>query len=758
MRHALLATCLLAAVAQPLAAAQPKFEVTEAYINENLAKIPAADPAVTAAPAVRAELQGKHPRLLFTTAEAAALKQVALADPLLKPVYESIAANAKRFSLGKDDPPAIVLTDTPAIAGSAQQHPAAAVAYVIDRDPAVLKAITEALTVMLDQPHWAATKELDSSMGAGCNMLMTGLLYDAVRDDLEPEFRAKLAAKLLVHVRRLHWLGFKQLCTGSIKYWQQDPQPNHRWYRIAGVASCLLAVADEPGLDTAYQLAELKKEMDFLMKWLPVDGDCHEGAGYQTFGFAYLTLAASMCDRVFGTTYLKTPGFANAWRQQIHYGAPGRMGNMSFGDDMNGEGLFNQNNTAFFIGPRLSRDPLAQAALLRRLDKEGQPYLAKYKPEEKRPFVPPWGMLVFYDPTVVPGDYRELPKAHLFADLGAASMRDSWEDDGVAFAFKCGPIGGYKLNEYAWEHKNEKGEPHYVNVAHDDSDANTFTLAMAGELIFHPGLYSWSKVTRKQNGVTVDGKGQLCEGTDYTQPVPGATDMRDLSYLTGWKQGEAGRIIVEGEASGTYRGVNYRELVARQKGTPAAEGVAEVAGIPGLPDAVLTRFRRSAVWLPGEYILLLDDIAAAGERAITWRGTVEKAHFDKPEEGRCFIATKGGKRIDFQMLADRPFSGAIDFMHLDGRFGNNLQHQFQFTAQGEAVKFACLIDAWGKKPTLTLAKDGDTVTLRVAGGGFNDTWTWSSATDATTPSAITGTRAGAPLIALTSSDKAPHGD
>lgn len=725
----------------PLRAVEAKAEVTDAYIKENLDKIPAHDPAASNVPPLRAEIRGQHPRLLFTAAEAATIKKTADADPLLKPVYAANANWAKHFSLGKESTPSQVLKDGPAIV-SAQTIPAAALAYAMDHDPAVKQAITNALTVMLSQDHWAKTKELDSSMGAACNMLVVGMLYDAVRDDLEPEFRVQLAAKMLVQARRLHWLGYQSLCSMPIKYWQQDPQPNHRWYRAAGMAACLLPIADEPGLETGYLLEQFKQEMDFLIKWFPKEGDCHEGALYQVFGLGYLAMAASMMDRSLGTNYLQAPGFRTAWQQQLYYWAPGRMGDMSFGDDQNNEGQFGQDGTYFFLGPRLSRDQNAQAALLRHMEKSGQPYLTKFCPKETRPFVPPWGMLLFYDPTVARGDYKAIPPSHLFADLGAASMRDSWEDDAVALAFKCGPTGGYRLNEYAWEYKNEKGAPHYVNVAHDDPDANTFSISMAGEHIFHPGVYSLDKMTRQASCITIDGKGQVTEGSECTQPVPGTNDMRKLSYLTGWKQDANGRIIVEGEASAAYRGIDYN-------GSRAS---------PNLPNPVLKHFRRTAVWLPGEYILLLDDIVANGKHAIAWCGTVEKAQIEKPEEGRCYASSKNGKRVEFQLLADHSCSNAVQDMLLDGQWGKVPQQQFQFTADTEAVKFACLIDPWGKKPTLTLRTEAGFVILRVHAESFDDTWTWRSAPDTTTPSAIEGKRNGAALIALSAKDTAPQGD
>ncbi|MBN2583048.1 MAG: DUF4962 domain-containing protein [Planctomycetes bacterium] len=713
----LIAATLLVLSATPVRAAEQAGGGVD--YEGNLAKVPAEDPAATDAPQVVEAMKGHHPRLWFTAEEAAALKARAADDPILKQAYDDVTGGAKRFKLKPEAKPAIVMGDTAALTTSAGNYPGLAMTYLLDGDPVAKQGIIDILTMMLEQPYWADTAELDSNMGAGNNMFMVGLLFDAVYNDLEPELQQKLARKILTHVRRMYYLGHKQLALMPIKYWQQDPANNHRWHRAAGMAACLLAIADVEGVDCGYVLQEFKKEMDFLVRWYPADGDCHEGAGYQTFGFFYLAAAARMMDRVLGTEYLKAPGFRNAWAQQLYYWAPGRRSFMTFGDAPNTNKTFGHLDAGFFICPALSRDKDVQAALVNYYQKN-----AKFD-DPKRVYRAPWILLALYDPTVGQGDYKALPTYRLFADLGAASMRDSWDDDAVLFTFKCGPYGGYKLNEYRHEVKDDQGKPHYVNVAHDDPDANCFALGFGGELLFHPGNYATNKLTQTNNTITVDGKGQLGEGDAYTQPVPGV-DMRTLSYLTGWKAGQDGRIIVEGEAGNAY--------------------------------PTLKRFRRTAVWMPGEYILILDDIRGDGAHTITWRGTSEKAQFEKPEDGRCYAYTKSGKRVDFQMLANKEFKGSIDYMMLAGRWTQLLMQQFQFHLDAESVKFACLLDPWKKKVGMTLNEDGDTVTLTVRGDTFEDVWTWQGAKDLTTPSRLAGTRDGKPLAALTEGDKAPQGD
>lgn len=681
----------------------------------NLAKVPPADPPAANPPQVVPAMKGQHPRLLFTTAEIEELKKKVAADPVLKQTADKLIAWAKRAKPPKDRPPSIVKDDTPALASSTGNYAGLAYAYALDPDPAIKQTIVDMLTMMLEQPYWADGAELDSNMGAGNNMFMTGLLYDVVAKDLDPEFRKKMEEKLLTHARRMYYLGHKQQAVGVIKYWQQDPQNNHRWHRAAGMAACLLSVADSENVEAKYLLEQFKQEMDFLLKWFPEDGDCHEGSGYQRFGFFYLAMASRMMDRVLGTKYLGHPGFRNSWAQQVYYWIPANGGSLSFGDDMNSPLVFNHLEAAFFLCPDLSRDKNVQAMLKRLFEKTSVR-------TDGRPQEFPWSLLAFYNPSVGEGDYKAIPTNKLFADLGAATMRDSWEDNAVLFGFKCGPYGGFKLSEYRDAVRDDKGNPHYVNVAHDDPDANSFALSIGPEFLFHPGVYSTKKLTEVNNTLTVDGKGQINEGDSFTQPVP-KVDMRTLSYLTGWKEGQGGKTIIEGEAGKAY------------------------------PD--LQQFRRTAIWMPGEYVLLLDNVRANGEHEITWRAAAQKAQFENPADGRCYAYTNKGERLDLQILSNKEFKGAIDYIYLHGRFGAELLNQFQFSLKSDAVKFACLLDPWKKKPSMTLKEDGDTVTLTVKSGANEDTWTWQKPSDDHTPSVVTGTRKGAPLIALTAADKAP---
>ena len=723
----------------PVLAATP----TPDMVQKDLALVPPTDPSAANAPSLIDAMKGVHPRLLFTTQEIAALKAAIPSDPVLQTAYAGTTQWAKMTLVPTGTNPLVVQDDQSALVKGLAQAPSMAYSYALDKDPAIKKKIVDTLTDMLNAPYWANVPELDNSMGAACNMFVVALLYDTVYNDLDPDLRARLAQKIFTHARRMYYLGHKQLSVNVIKYWQFDPQPNHRWYRDMGLAACVLSVADEKGIDAGYMMQSLKDEMDFVMKWYPPDGDCHEGAGYQNFGYTPIACACEMMDRNLGTTYLKDSGLKNAWSQQTYYWVPGRQSDISWGDDQNSVATYySPNDDTFFFGPHLSRDKEAQSALLMRMDKTIA-YLTTKSKDGKPPLMP-WSLLAFYDPTVGKGDFHDLALYKLFPDIGAASMRDSWDDDGIVFTFKCGPYGGYKLNEYRNTTPDEQGNPHAVNVAHDDPDANEFALAVGNGFAFHPGVYTEStdpkvvKLTQEHSTITVDGKGQVGEGFGFTQPV-GHADMTQFSYLTGWKTDDKGHVIIEGEAGNAYRGQTGPELKA--------------AGNK-LADPVLKTYRRTAIWMPKEYILILDNIQANGPHDIMWHGTTPQSQV---ADGKGTATTETGTSIGIQTVSDHSFDSKSVPMTLFGRFGNVPVQQIQYTLKTDAVRFATVLDPWKTNPQVKISSNGGTTTVTVHTANSDDTWTWEDPADANTPSTISGSRGGTPLISLTAADKAPRG-
>jgi hypothetical protein len=235
------------------------------------------------------------------------------------------------------------------------------------------------------------------------------------------------------------------------------------------------------------------------------------------------------------------------------------------------------------------------------------------------------------------------------------------------------------------------------------------------------------KKTEFQNTLLVNGKGQIGEGSGYTQPVKD-TDMRKLSYLTSWKYDQkSGIIIAEGEAGNAY------------------------------PD--LKHFRRSTLWMPGQYLLLLDDISANGAQEIAWTANACGAAITDAGTGQGYFAGEAGLQIPYQLLSNQNMTGNISELVLLSGKGNVKVQKTSFSANTDKVRIACVINAWQDQSLRTTFTDnGSDCTIIVSGNNFTDTWTWKPAADLTTPASFNCKRDNKVIASLSSTDKAAHGD
>jgi hypothetical protein len=169
---------------------------------------------------------------------------------------------------------------------------------------------------------------------------------------------------------------------------------------------------------------------------------------------------------------------------------------------------------------------------------------------------------------------------------------------------------------------------------------------------------------------------------------------------------------------------------------------------------VLKTYRRTAIWMPKEYILILDNIVGDGSHKITWRGTAPKSQI----AGNSGTATtETGTPVGFQVASNHDFQGSSNDMTLYGRFGNVPVQQIHLDANVDAIKFATVLDPWKTNPEVKLTESNGVATVTVHSANFDDTWTWKEPADANTPSQIDGQRGGAAIISLTAADKAPRG-
>lgn len=650
------------------------------------AQVPATDPTLD--PGEHAPfndaLLGQHPRLLFDAAELTQLQTDIQSEPLLSHYNQLLgylgASQVPNSSNFQTNP-------TEAQRQGLWRMPTVALHYALtgsttsrDRSIAFMQWLNGYAT-------WENGGEQDSGMAAANMMVGAALSYDWLYHELDPAFRETFRQKLFHHAREMYYRGhvFQQ---GS-GYWQQDPQNNHRWHRNAGLALCMLA-AYEGNAEEEWMLRQVFDELAFIANYLPDDGTSHESPTYLVFGAAHLTLALEAADNCFGTSYLDLPFYENVGRFAAQTIAPGFNHFFMYGDTSDDSGAYGQYKM-------LATTRHAQPDLQDAMD-----HLFDVNPGA---FEFAWMGIVWRGSSELGGDYQNVPLVDHFEDLGLTFMREGWSHGDAAAMFKAGAPGGIRLNEY----RNDNNG-HYINIAHDDLDANMFVLFKDDEWVAETDRYSYSKKSANINTILVDGVGQRTqgrsEGGQWTQPGHNGQDMTQMAYIT-WEEDNIDTVVTEGEAAVSYRGA-------------------------------LDRYRRSFIWRDGEYVLVLDDIRASANRRIDWliqSGSVNTRNQSNLE----FTLVKGAASCEFDVDATQPLSVAKQTSPADHR--NTLLGWEQLRLTNTAtqnLQVASAYDLWDKG-SLTVALSDVTATgatITVTGGGVNDVWEWTFAPDNQTASTI----------------------
>ncbi len=667
--------------------------------------VPESDPKVEGpAPTIVPELMGKHPRLLFSQEDIAQLKAFAQT-----PTGQIFAGRLKQY-LGSSKPPEKPGFLVDATDGQRQglwRMPTVALHYVLTGEKQSFDRTVGFMKMLLELPHWE-TNEVDSGMSSANIMIGAALAYDWLYNDLDPDFREQYRQKLWEHARRQYYLG--HLKRGKwIHYWQGDPQNNHRWHRNAGMSLCLLAAYT--GEDSQkWMMQQLAEEFKFVMDWLPEDGTSHESPGYMIFGATHLMLGLQAVDRCLGTDHLQSPFVEHLPEFMIQTMTPGLNQRFHYGDQ-GGTDVGAYNYDVFELkaaGVHKQADLLA--LMDRRLKSDGVAGNMA------------WLGLLWYPKDLKAAPIEEAATKHFFPDVGVAVMRDTWEKGGRGAMFKCGPFGGYLLNKFRHQHDMQ-----YINVAHDDPDANSFLLFKNDEFVAESDRYSYNKKSANLNTILINGIGQTVEGRGegdmWWQP---GGDMSKIAVITA-KAENGSNYAIEGEAAGSYP-----------------------ANPKGGRRPALQRYRRSFIWVDGRYVLVLDDIRAPQAVDVSW--LIQSGAIDASgAEQMRFLLKKGEATCAMAVAATQAMECKVVDSPADNRKKPLGWKQLRLETKASTLRIASVYDMWDKgNLKVALKTDGDNkATVTVSGQGINDSWSWTAAEGQFGPSNIIGKNAdGAEIITL----------
>ena len=451
----------------------------------------------------------KHPSLLFTPQRVEAAKKAVKTDTAMAAAWQKILAEA----------------DAQLAKGDVRKLEYPALAYQMTGDKKYSDKIREVLGKTSKVKSWgdaemlARTPAWRSELQMAHRAFQLAVAYDAVYADMTPSERKEIA-------RGLYNLAVEPL----LGDWLNEPTRIHSlnsmghnwWTSCVGMGALLgLAIGNEvpeaaAGAEAAVEA--LPEWFDFAgdviqrkPKTFDRDGGMYESINYASFGTAEaLLLRMAWLNSHPGARLEDIPqmGKLASFFSHVAYPRTGMLYSINFGDSHKNVTGESSMLLAYAMGEE-SDDVLW--------------YLDQLEPGQHREGFPlhfPMGFLYTPRGKKAP-EVPNLPKSHLWADFGWATMRDSWEPDATMLAVKSGAT---------WNHSH--------------ADANSLILFHKGEdIIKDAGNCGYGKPEYRKyffqseahNVVRFDGQGQPTfqqyHGTMLPGSVSGLVDGGNIKYV-----------------------------------------------------------------------------------------------------------------------------------------------------------------------------------------------------------------------------------
>ena len=636
-----------------------------------------------------------HPRLMITPSTL----------PTIKAFYNSAAGAQWKSEFQAYVGSCVIPSNTQFLVNGTEAQrqafwrlPTVALDYLLNGTPSSLTNAEGFLQLYVSLPDWETDVERNSGLSAANNMVGVALAYDWLYNYLDPTFRETVRQKLFAQARAMYYGGYllQNSNIGAI-YWQDDPLNNHRWARADGLALAVMAsYTGDPSQN--YMLNKTAAELSFLNTWLPPDGSHHESVSYMVFGANHLTMNQQASDDCLGTNLLGAPFFQNVGKFRIQASLSDFNNSLDYGDFGGAPDVGSYNNFLLKVAAH-NNDLNLRAATVALYN--AQPGALDFA----------WFSLLWDNSSLTGGSYQNYPLTGYYSNMGVSFFRDSWTPGGIAAMFKCAPLGGVTINQY-----RDANSETYINVAHDDPDANSFIFFSADDYLAASDQYSQSKESEHQNTVLINSKGQNPVGRSepqvFDQPATSGS-MQGMATSFAPVTTSNGVIVSEGEAAGSY---------------PAISGT----------RPAISRYRRLFMWAANKYILVLDDLRSA--TSVTFTSLVQAPGLTTVNASQGLFTLTGTttKTCPFQVTGSQALNFVVATSTADNMSVSLNYKQLQTSATGTSLQLAAAYDPW-QNGNLRVALQNPTTTtedIAVTGNGVADTYRWTFATSATTASSI----------------------
>lgn len=406
-------------------------------------------------------------------------------------------------------------------------------AYLLTDDVRYLNESKRWLMTCVSYPHWGNAHLVDVDLSAAWILFGMGITYDWIKEDLTEQERIAVKDKIILQGDRMYDFKVKTEGSGwSTNYWQ-----NHNWINMTGLAASGYALVNEcPKVQTWIDSA--KENFDVVFSVMPDDGSDYEGVVYYRYGAMWLYVYASLLKEREGIDHFRTSGFLkNSFDYRLYQAAPNLEEQMNFGD---AHDTRSGHTTAIYY-KTASEYGNGYAQHLGNLVRDE--FLESEATSKVKPGILPecFFEVIFFNPSVEPKEFDDLPLTKYFDDLGLFVKRSSWDRDATLFTYKCSNPGGKKQWDLLWKMKEEKNY-NCFGLSHQHPDNNSFLIHSQGEYVAIDDGYNRNVKASDHNVVLVDGVGYEDEGQnniwknyskDMIAEVENCIINEDVSYIVG---------------------------------------------------------------------------------------------------------------------------------------------------------------------------------------------------------------------------------
>ena len=248
---------------------------------------------------------GVHPRLMMTEEKLNQINRDIQTDSRLRAIYNDVISRAESAYQTTPATQIVGTTGTDSTFSTLANYiPAASLAYRLTGEKRYLEGAEKWINQTCAYPQWENPERPD--LATGHTMMALGLAYDWLYDDLSPQTRATLKARMMSEGTHL----YQFVNQDARNYWNRSWLQNHMWIAVSGMACVAMALFDEESSVIPW-LERANDHFSTTMSMLPSDGVNHEGVDYFFYGMESLFMYTYLSKTVMGADMFQTEFFQN---------------------------------------------------------------------------------------------------------------------------------------------------------------------------------------------------------------------------------------------------------------------------------------------------------------------------------------------------------------------------------------------------------------------------------------------------------------